>query len=124
MPERSYDLHGVRVLECAADGPQIRSDRDAVDLVTTAWSHQARFLVIPVERLADQFFQLRTRLAGEMIHRFSIYKLRVAIVGDISRHLEESSALRDFVYEANRGSQVWFLAGIEELAKRLESEPA
>jgi hypothetical protein len=43
MPERSYDLRGVRVMECAAEGLQIRSDRDAVDLVTTAWSHQARF---------------------------------------------------------------------------------
>jgi hypothetical protein len=32
---------------------------------------------------------------------------------------EESSALRDFVYETNRGNQVWFVADQEELEKRL-----
>lgn len=122
MPDRSYDLHGVHILEFAVEGTQIRSDRDAVDLVSLAWQHKARFLVIPAERLTDDFFQLRTRIAGEMIHRFSMYKLRVAIVGDISRHLEASSALRDFVAETNRGSQVWFMASVEELEKRLERE--
>ncbi len=41
------------------------------------------------------------------------------IVGDISRHLAESSALRAFVNEANRGKEVWFLATREELEERL-----
>jgi len=46
--------------------------------------------------------------------------LRVAIVGDISRYVEESSALRDFVYESNRGDQVWFVPTREKLAERME----
>jgi hypothetical protein len=121
MSDQTYELHGVRVLECAAEGKQLRSERDAVDLVGVAWQHKASFIVIPVARLADDFFQLKTRIAGEMIHKLSTYKLRVAIVGDISRHLEESSALRDFVYETNRGNQVWFVADQVELEKRLGS---
>jgi hypothetical protein len=88
MADRSYELHGVKVLECAAEGTQLRSDRDAVDLVGRAWQHNATLLVIPAGRLPDEFFQLKTRVAGEMIHRFTLYKLRVAIVGDIARHLE------------------------------------
>jgi hypothetical protein len=46
------------------------------------------------------------------------------IVGDISAHLAESSALRDFVYEANRGRNVWFLANREELEQRLLTDPS
>jgi|SRR5271168_341071 len=121
MPERSYDLHGVHILECSPEGPKLGSDRDAVDLVGRAWEHHAKFLVIPTERLADDFFQLKTRVAGEMIHRLTLYKMRVAISGDISRHLDESSAFRDFVYEANRGNQIWFVAGTEELEERLKN---
>jgi hypothetical protein len=121
MPERAYDLHGVRILELATEGPQLRSDRDAVEVISAALSHEARFLLIPAQRLADDFFHLKTRLAGEMLHRFSIYRFRVAIAGDISRHLEASDTFRDFVYEANRGSQVWFVADAGELETRLKA---
>jgi hypothetical protein len=122
MPDRVYELHGVRLLECAAEGKQFRSERDSLDLIGAVWNHEATFVVIPVGRLADDFFQLKTRVAGEMLHKLTLYKLRVVIVGDISRHLEESSAFRDFVYETNRGRQVWFAASAEELEERLKRD--
>jgi hypothetical protein len=50
--------------------------------------------------------------------------LRLAIVGDISQYLNESSALRNFVYEAIRGGHVWFLESAASLHERLGSEPA
>lgn len=124
MPARSYELHGVRVLECAAEGPRLRSDRDAVDLIGTAFEHRAALIVLPVDCLDDDFFRLRTRIAGEIIQKFVNYRLRLAIVGDISRHLDESSALQAFVNESNRGKDVWFLASLEELDRRLgQPEP-
>ena len=110
----------MRVLECAAGEPALRNDRDAVDLIGKAFAHRAKLIVIPVECLDDDFFRLRTRIAGELIQKFMNYRLRLAIVGDISRHLDESSALRAFVNESNRGKDVWFLASLEELDKRLE----
>src|ERR1035438_609522 len=32
----SYDLHGIRVLACVPDGKNLRSDRDAVELIAEA----------------------------------------------------------------------------------------
>jgi Domain of unknown function (DUF4180) len=78
--------------------------------------------VIPTERFEEGFFDLRTRIAGEILSKLVQYRLRVAVVGDISRHLAESSALRAFVYESNRGDQILFVASAEELAARLEAE--
>ena len=120
MADKAYDLHGVRVLECATDGARLRGDRDAVPVIETAWENRAKLIVIPVERLEEEFFQLKTRIAGEILQKFVQYRFRIAIVGDISRHLSESSALRDFVRESNRGSQIWFVATIDELSQRLE----
>jgi len=117
---KSYELHGVRVFECAAKGGLLRNDRDATDLIGTAWEHRAALIVLPIERLGDDFFRLRTRIAGEIIQKFVTYGLRLVIVGDISRYLSESSALRDFVYESNRGNQVWFVVNLDELGRRLE----
>ena len=124
ISDRTFELHGIRVLECGAEGALLRNDRDAVELINAMWNHRANFLVIPIQRLGDDFFRLKTRIAGEIIQRFVIYKVRIAIVGDISRYVAESSALRDFVYESNRGGQVWFVASVEELGRRLQRAPA
>jgi hypothetical protein len=120
MPDRLYELHGARILECGAEGNRLRSDGDAVALIGVAWEQRAAWLVIPVERLDDDFFSLKTGIAGTIIQKFVTYRLRVAIVGDISRYLAESSALRQFVYESNQGEQVWFVANSEEFEQRLD----
>ena len=122
MGNVTYTLHGARILECEADGPRLKNDRDAVDVVGAALSERANLVVIPVARLGDEFFVLKTRVAGEIIQKFVNYGLRLVIVGDIARHVAESDALRDFVYETNRGKQVWFLAGNAELEARLASD--
>jgi hypothetical protein len=119
MSDSTHTLHGVRVLECAADGPLFRNERDAVDIVGSALSARANLVVIPVARLAEGFFSLKTRIAGEMMQKFVNYEIRVAIVGDITRHVAASDALRNFVRETNRGKQVWFVADKAELDSRL-----
>ncbi len=115
----SYDLHGVHVLQCAADGAPIRTARDATDLISKAWEERAQVLAIPVERLDPDFFQLRTGVAGEIVQKFATYKMRVAIVGDITRYIDESKSLRDLVRETNRGDQLWFVANRDEIAEHL-----
>jgi hypothetical protein len=120
LSTKFYELHGVRVLECVADGAKLQTYSDAVELIGKTFENRATLIVIPVECLADEFFQLKTRIAGELIQKFVQYRRRIAIVGDISRHLAESSALRAFVSESNRGKEVWFLSSLEELNLRLE----
>jgi hypothetical protein len=123
MAATSYEVHGVRIFACAPEGKKLRGDRDAVALIEEAIRHDADLILIPVERLADDFFRVRTRVAGEIIQKFVAYRRRIAIAGDISQYLEESSALRDFVYESNRGEQVWFVANPEELERKLAPGP-
>jgi len=115
-----YDLHGVRVLECTSEGPPLSADRDAGDLIGEAWAHQAELVAVPLMRLGDGFLDLRTRIAGEIIQKFVTYRLRLAIVGDISALIADSRALRDFVFESNQGNHVWFVTDLEELEARLE----
>ena len=80
-------------------------------------------IVIPAERIDEGFFRLRTGVAGAFLQKFVTYGRRVAILGDISQHVLESSALRDFVVEANRGDHVWFVETIEDLERHLRQSP-
>jgi hypothetical protein len=119
MADRTYELHGERIFECAAEGAPLCNEQDAVELISEASAHRARFIVIPAERLDGNFFSLKTGVAGAMLQKFVTYQFRVAILGDIPEHLKESSALRDFVRECNRGTQFWFLESRDQLEQRL-----
>lgn len=124
MPEKLVDLHGIRAVALDPYGERIRGERDAVDLVGVALGYDADMLVIPAGRFHDDFFRLSTRVAGDVVLKFQMYRIRVAVVGDISRHVARSSALRDFVAETNRGDGFWFVATEEELDARLAARTA
>lgn len=112
-------FHGVPVLVCATEGAAVGGERDALDLIGDAGYQGAQWVVVPAERFADDFFQLRTRVAGHVVQKFAQYGVGLVVLGDISRHLEVSSALEDFVRESNGGRQLWFLRDRDQLAERL-----
>lgn len=119
MAMTSETRHGTAVFVCPADGPPLRDGADALEVIGAALGADAELVVLPVRRLTDDFFALRTGVAGEIAQKFVNYRLRLAVLGDISRHLAASSALRDFVRESNRGRQLWFLTDVDELDERL-----
>ncbi|MFE6286168.1 DUF4180 domain-containing protein [Streptomyces sp. NPDC057877] len=117
-------VHDVPVLMCAPEGDTFADTRDVLDLAGNASYQGAQWVVIPVERLDDTFFDLSTRVAGEFLQKFVNFRVGVVVLGDISRHAATSSALRDFVRECNRGRQTWFLGSVEELGERLRWQAA
>ncbi|MFP2927540.1 DUF4180 domain-containing protein [Pyxidicoccus sp. 3LG] len=118
MTTKTLELGGVRVLALSAEGPTVGT---ANDLISLAWEHQADLVAVPAERLGDAFFKLATGVAGEIAQKFVNYRLRLAVLGDISAQVENSKALKSFVYESNQGSQLWFLDDLDALAVRLSS---
>ncbi|RCV51001.1 DUF4180 domain-containing protein [Marinitenerispora sediminis] len=119
MADTLRHLAGTPVLICAPDGAPLRGERDATDLVGDAYSHGAAWIACPVERLTGEFFQLSTGIAGGIVQKFATYQLGFAVIGDVSHHTAASSALRDFVRESNRGTQLWFVADTDALLARL-----
>jgi Domain of unknown function (DUF4180) len=111
---------GVRVLWCPVDGPVLDGERAAADLVGASLG-RAEVVAVPVERLAPEFFALRTGVAGALVQKFVTYRLHLVVVGDIAQYVAASTALRDFVREANRGRQTWFVADADELEARLRA---
>ena len=116
------EINGIRALFYPAEGTQFRTDRDAVGLLGVAFENKVSLIVLPATRLDPDFFRLNTRLAGEFIEKFVNYRVRLAVVGDISEQVHESTALRDFVRESNRGRDVWFVNDLEQLELRLREE--
>jgi hypothetical protein len=116
-------IGNVRVLKLAYVGAALERASDANLLLEQAFSTDAEFLVIPVERLGPNFLKLSTGVAGEVFQKFVNYKLRCAIVGDIGEAVMASRSLGDFVRETNNGNSIWFVADFEDLWARL-SDPS
>jgi hypothetical protein len=121
MAANSYDLHGVRILECSSNGPAVQSEQDALGILGEAMAQQAEMVMLPVDRLSPSFFQLRTGLAGAIAQKFVTYGMRLAIIGAISPVALESPALQAFINESNRGERIWFLDHAGDLGKRLQA---
>ncbi|WP_343714344.1 DUF4180 domain-containing protein [Inquilinus sp.] len=107
------------VVVCDAEGPSIDTPRAATDLIGDAMFAGASVLAVPAARFGPAFFQLRSGLAGEIAQKAVNYRLKLAVIGDISEHLAASNALRDWVREANRGREIWFEPSLDSLAARL-----
>lgn len=120
MPNALQHLFGVPVLMCAVDGPIVRIDDEAMDLISEAAHRGARWVILPANRLNDAFFQLKTGVAGAVFQKFVTYRVGLAILGDISRHTIASSAIRDFVHESNQGTGIWLVADIESFGRQLQ----
>lgn len=112
-------VHGTRVLEYSAEGPSLSTTQDAITLIGEATEHGAGLIVLPASRLSDDFFRLRTGVAGNFLQKFVTYGVRIAILGDFAAAAERSPAFRDLIRESNRGHIVWFLSEREELETRL-----
>ena len=108
-------IAGHRVLLWPQDGHPLATGRDASDIIGDAFSVEAQIVAIPAARLSPDFLRLSTGLAGEVLQKFVNYRLKFAILGDISAATAASAPLRDFVYESNRGRSVWFARDLPAL---------
>jgi len=103
-------------------GPLLRSEDDARDMIQETFGTGIELAVVPIERLDPDFFVLRTGVAGVFVQKLVQYRLRLAVVGDISAHVAASDALRDWVREVNRGRDILFVPDVDALEARLKAE--
>lgn len=119
MTDRFLQLGGKPALVCAEEGPLLADESGADDLLSLALSANAGLLVLPVRRIDEKFFDLRSGLAGRVVRKFVTYNVRLVILDDISEWTGRSRAFGDFVYEANKGGAFWSVADEPALRERL-----
>lgn len=101
-----------------SDGLVITDTQSALDLLMSAkYDVGTKNIAIDKRLVADDFFALSTGLAGAILQKIINYGGRIAIYGDYSRYT--SKPLRDFMYESNKGRDVFFVCTEEEAVDRL-----
>jgi hypothetical protein len=86
---------------------EISDVQGALDLMASVMhTYGCDKIMIKKSNITEEFFDLRTRLAGEILQKYTNYHFKIAIVGDFEGY--ESKSLKDFIYECNKGKQVFF----------------
>ena len=115
MEFREIDNTGI--IEVIADGIVINNLEDGTDLIGNVYYQGYEKIIISMDNLTPDFFDLKTKLAGEILQKFSNYRVRLIILGDFSK--VESKSLQDFIRESNKGRLVNFLSSRDEAVGRL-----
>ena len=113
----TQQLDGVLIGELVASDEPLNSSQDILDLLGSFYPEHVEALILHEANLAPEFFQLRTKLAGEILQKLVNYRVKVAIVGEFQKY--QSKALADFIYECNKGTQIFFVPTREEALARL-----
>lgn len=103
---------GNRMIAVLEEDEDINCTQDALDALANARYRGCEALVVYRQSLSPAFFDLKTGLAGEILQKFSNYRMPLCIVGDFSA--VKSKALRDFIYECNKGNLVFFKPSLQE----------
>lgn len=91
--------------------------QSALDLMATARYENCDGLIVFKESVCEAFFDLSTRIAGEILQKFTNYNMNFGIVGDFSGYA--SNSLHAFIYESNKGKQICFAGTVNEAIEQL-----
>lgn len=116
---QTLTLAGEEVGLLAADGLCIDSEQAALDMIGETFGSDVSTILVPRARLAPSFFDLRSGLLGAVAQKFSNYRMRLIVLGDISAEVASSNAFRDHVRETERGGTVCFARDVDEAARLL-----
>ena len=103
----SHEDKDLRTAELISEDLLISNPDDTLQLIVDIYYQGFDRIVIQEKNVDPAFFDLKTKLAGEILQKFINYKMRLIIVGDFSKY--HSDSLQDFIYESNKGKHVNFL---------------
>ncbi len=119
MNVNTHVINDKNIAEVDEDSVLIKSVEDALDLLGNLYYQGFDAIVIREQNITPDFFDLKTGLAGEILQKFSNYRVRLAIVGDFSSYPAKS--IRDFIYESNKTGHISFLSSLEEALKKVST---
>lgn len=91
--------------------------QDAIDIIAEVSYNDSECVIMRESHFSPLFFDLKTGLAGDILQKFSNYKMRLFIIGDFSKFLSKS--LQDFIRESNKYKLMNFVSSLEEAIDNL-----
>lgn len=102
----------VAYIDLTGSGFSIQREGELNDLLGMCYTHNCNVLLLDVDNLSDDFFNLRTGLAGAAMQKFANYRVRVAVLLPVNAHHNER--FKELMYEMNQSNHIRFYSDRDE----------
>jgi len=113
----THEQKHVKIAEITSESILIIKQEEGLELLMNIYYQDFDRLILHKKNITPLFFDLRNGMAGEILQKFSNYRVKLAIVGDFSEYTNNS--IQDFMKESNRVGQVNFVRSVTEAIKEL-----
>lgn len=117
MKIETHNINDTKIAEVISADNIINNTSDGLDLLGNLYYQEFDKIIVHEKNITPDFFDLKNGMAGEILQKFSNYRVRLAIVGDFSKYTSKS--LNDFIFESNKGKQINFVGSQSEAIKAL-----
>ena len=114
MEIKTHNIDNTKVAEIITDKVILRSTEDGLDLLGNLYYQGFDKILIHEKNITPEFFDLRTKIAGEILQKFAQYQMPLIIVGDFSKY--QSKSLNDFIFESNKSKQINFIKDLSNIS--------
>ncbi|MCE3074630.1 DUF4180 domain-containing protein [Chryseobacterium gwangjuense] len=119
MEIKTHQINNTKIAEVISEEIIVNSAQDGLDLLGNIYYQDFDKVVIYEKNITSEFFDLKTKIAGDILQKFSNYRVRLAIIGDFSKY--ESKSFKDFVFESNKTRHIHFVENLEEALDQLSN---
>lgn len=113
----THQQNDLKIAEVISTGILIKNIDDGKDLAANLYYQGFDNVIVHEKSISPDFFDLKTRIAGEILQTFSNFRVKLAILGDFTSYASKS--LNDFIFESNKMGQINFVSSLEEALKIL-----
>lgn len=112
MKIEAHNINDTNIAEVISEANVINKVEDGIDLLGNLYYQGFDGIIIYEKNITPEFFDLKTGIAGEILQKFSNYRVQLAIVGDFTKY--NSKSLNNFIYESNKGRLINFVSTLSE----------
>ena len=121
MMEIKVHLSGEKkIAEVISRGMLITNVADGMDLLGNLYYQDFDCIILHAKNISPVFFDLKNGMAGEILQKFSNYRVHLAIVGDFTNY--QGASIHAFILESNKLGHVNFVSSTQEAIKRLSGK--
>ena len=106
MATNIHDYNGKKIAEITGSGIIVGAVNDAMQIMMDQSYAGVRRVIFHKSNVVDDFFDLKTRLLGDLLQKAANYKIKIGFIGDFSTI--DSKSLKAFITESNQGKQTFF----------------
>jgi hypothetical protein len=102
MDYRVIEKNNKKYIESVPIQKKLSTEQDVLDLIGICIGNDVNVLVLHIDAFSEDFFNLKTGLAGMILQKFINYHLKVAVILD--KEVAFNDRFKEMIMEANKGN--------------------